>query len=247
MLLDVLTQPEHEALAAAYGGSLAETTAGIGRFVAAAETGWDVARAALPVPFPRLRPSGRGRAGGQRQGRAGGLQEGVLRRRREVAGDSARLLTELHRVRPAMEALLDLCFRLDAAFAAEKRRQGFLDFPDLEHLALRLLEKDAGGDPTPLALSVSRRYTEIMVDEYQDASEIQDRLFRAVSREGRNLFLVGDVKQSIYRFRLAEPGLFIDKLLRYGDADAPRASPGGCCCARISAPRLRDRRREPCV
>jgi ATP-dependent helicase/nuclease subunit A len=64
-----------------------------------------------------------------------------------------------------------------------------------------------------------------MVDEYQDVSEIQDRLFRAVSRDGRNLLLVGDGKQSIYRFRLAEPGLFIDKLLRYGDADAPAGEP----------------------
>jgi len=92
----------------------------------------------------------------------------------------------------------------------EKQRQHTMDFSDLEHYSLKLLRR-VDGSPTPEAQQVSLRFREIMVDEYQDSNEVQDAIFRAISKNGENCFFVGDVKQSIYRFRLADPGIFLQK------------------------------------
>jgi ATP-dependent helicase/nuclease subunit A len=124
--------------------------------------------------------------------------------------DSRTLLGDVELVYPAVRALLDLTADFSDAYAAEKGRRGLLDFSDLEHFTLRLL---LGGDgaPTDLAGEWSGRFAEIMVDEYQDTNEVQNAIFTVLSRAGRNLFLVGDVKQSIYRFRLADPTIFLEK------------------------------------
>jgi len=102
--------------------------------------------------------------------------------------------------------------RVPAAFPRryneEKRRRNSADFSDQEHEAIRLLIGEDGA-PTELARIVSARYREIMVDEYQDTNEVQNRIFDAISCKGENLFTVGDVKQSIYRFRLADPRIFL--------------------------------------
>jgi len=124
-------------------------------------------------------------------------------------------------------ALLSLVLEFDEAYAAEKRKRSLADFSDLEHLAARILTDTESGAPTETALAVSRRYREIMVDEYQDVSRVQERIFNAVSRDGQNIFMVGDVKQSIYRFRLADPAIFLEKYKAYRDAaeagpDEPR-------------------------
>ena len=85
---------------------------------------------------------------------------------------------------------------------------------DLEHLTAQLLTNE-DGSPTALARETGARFYEIMVDEYQDVNSVQDEIFRALSRDGNNLFMVGDVKQSIYRFRLADPLIFTDKYEKY--------------------------------
>ena len=108
-----------------------------------------------------------------------------------------------------MRALFALVRDFEEAYAAEKRRRGVLDFSDLEHRTVELLVGPDG--PTELAGQLSGRYAEIMVDEYQDTNEVQNAIFSALSRAGKNLFLVGDVKQSIYRFRLADPTIFLEK------------------------------------
>ncbi|MEK7270826.1 MAG: UvrD-helicase domain-containing protein [Planctomycetota bacterium] len=106
-------------------------------------------------------------------------------------------------------------FRRD--LRAAKDRISAVDFADLESLALRILQDDAG-NPTAVALALQRRFFEVLVDESQDLNPVQDRILSLVSRvggEGKgNLFCVGDPKQSIYRFRLADPGLFIRRLDR---------------------------------
>ncbi|MFR0796252.1 MAG: UvrD-helicase domain-containing protein [Oscillospiraceae bacterium] len=158
---------------------------------------------------------------------------------KQINVPSAQALADLHTTAPAMQALLALTLDFGAAYAAEKRRRSLVDFSDLEHMTAQLLTDDDGA-PTELARQLSGRYTEIMVDEYQDVSEVQDLIFRAVSRDGNNLFFVGDVKQSIYRFRLADPTIFLDKYARFADfraalTGAPRAS----SCGRISAPAAR--------
>ena len=99
-------------------------------------------------------------------------------------------------------------------YRQEKLRLNAADFSDQEHLALGLLV-GSGGAPTELGEQVAARYREILVDEYQDTNEIQNAIFRAVSKNGQNIFTVGDVKQSIYRFRLADPTIFLGKYNRF--------------------------------
>lgn len=125
---------------------------------------------------------------------------------------------------PAIQALCETVQAFMDAYQTEKQRRGVVDFNDLEHFAVELLT-DAEDQPTPLAKSM--HFSEIMVDEYQDTNAVQDAIFRAVSDEERNIFMVGDVKQSIYRFRLANPAIFLQKYQHYADAehvmdDAPR-------------------------
>ena len=201
-----------EELTAAYGASVEETLAGMEEFLFRADRGWDEARAALPIPFSRLKPL---KGFDEEKEMFKAVRDPA---KKAMAGVSAlldqpsrKLLDEISATAPAMRALLRLALDFDSAYAAEKKRLNILDFSDLEHRAVRLLWDGAAGAPTDTARLLSRRYTEILVDEYQDVSAVQDLLFRAVSREGKNIFMVGDVKQSIYRFRLADPSIFLEK------------------------------------
>lgn len=114
-----------------------------------------------------------------------------------------------------VRALRAVVLQYEAAFAAEKRRLGAVDYADLEHMALKLLQMDA------VAAEYRERFCYIAVDEYQDSNRVQEALLEAVRRED-NLFFVGDVKQSIYRFRQAEPALFLEKLARFDGAHGTR-------------------------
>ena len=129
-----------------------------------------------------------------------------------VSGEEA--MEDLRAVAPAMIALLDLTADFGEAYRVEKLRLNAADFSDQEHLALRLLVAE-DGSPTELGTQVAARYQEILVDEYQDTNEVQNAIFRAVSKGGQNIFTVGDVKQSIYRFRLADPTIFLGKYNRF--------------------------------
>ncbi len=102
----------------------------------------------------------------------------------------------------------------------KKRKKNILDFADQEHLALQILTKEENGEliPSEAADIFADYFAEIMVDEYQDSNLVQEAILNSIcaGRKGReNRFMVGDVKQSIYRFRQAEPGLFLDKYSRY--------------------------------
>ncbi|MEY8387168.1 helicase-exonuclease AddAB subunit AddA [Oscillospiraceae bacterium 38-13] len=200
------------ALASGYGA----------KFLAAARSfqdlsqapGWEAARQlAGAVTFPRL-ATPKGRKEDPLLVSLKQLWEGAkaalkpLRSWLDIAGEEA--LEDLRAVAPAMLALLDLTAAFSEAFRTEKLRLNAADFSDQEHLALDLLVRP-DGSPTELGEQVSARYAEILVDEYQDTNEVQNAIFRAVSKEGKNLFTVGDVKQSIYRFRLADPTIFLAK------------------------------------
>lgn len=98
-------------------------------------------------------------------------------------------------------------------YADSKRLRNIVDFSDLEHFALRLLEEE-GNAPSAIAQKLQKHYAEVLVDEYQDINPVQERILQLVSRQdgpAPNLFMVGDVKQSIYRFRMADPSLFLKK------------------------------------
>ncbi len=143
---------------------------------------------------------------------------------------------------PVVLKLLELTEEFDRRFQESKREKNIVDFNDLEHYALEILicsEQDVeeGSAPagetddgirngilyTETADQLSRQYAEILVDEYQDSNYVQEALIQSLSGErfGRpNVFMVGDVKQSIYKFRLARPELFMEKYASYTDEDS---------------------------
>ena len=190
------------------------------------EEGWDEAAAAA-VSWPRL-SAARGCEFPELKQKMKNLWD---RCRAEMNAAQAVLAVsgaeageDLRRSAPAMEALLTLCADFSAAYQREKLRRNATDFSDQEHYAVRLLLGE-DGRPTDLAAEVGRRYLEVMVDEYQDTNQVQNCIFSAVSRQGRALFTVGDVKQSIYRFRLADPTIFLEKYQRYPDQRQEEGGP----------------------
>ena len=115
---------------------------------------------------------------------------------------------------PLAEKLVEAVRRFDAQYRLLKRNEGALDFSDAALYALSLLVEDPGAETpvfTELAKDLSLQYDEILIDECQDINRAQDLIFRAISREESNLFMVGDVKQSIYQFRQASPELFLSR------------------------------------
>ncbi|NBJ89420.1 helicase-exonuclease AddAB subunit AddA [Acutalibacter sp. 1XD8-36] len=125
-----------------------------------------------------------------------------------LSAPSSSCREELIKAGPLLKSLGELTLAFTGRYSEKKRQKGFLDYSDLEHCAIRLFVRE-DGSPTPAALEVGGRFDEIMIDEYQDINEVQDSIFRSVSREGKNLFMVGDVKQSIYGFRRAMPEIFL--------------------------------------
>ena len=114
--------------------------------------------------------------------------------------------------------LFDLVREFDARFNEKKAAKRWLNFNDLEHLSLKLLvrEKEDGTRArTEIAAEIADRFDEILVDEYQDTNATQEALFNAISHDENNLFMVGDVKQSIYGFRQAMPELFLRRRKQY--------------------------------
>lgn len=139
------------------------------------------------------------------------IKDRLERVRALFCGSEAECRADLAEMAPLVEALGTLVRGYARRFTDLKRAQKLLDYNDLEHETLRLLLDADSGKPTPLAAELSGRFAEIMVDEYQDTNGAQDALFRALSRNEQNLFMVGDVKQSIYGFRQAMPAIFTNR------------------------------------
>lgn len=117
---------------------------------------------------------------------------------------------------PVIGMLVELTLNFMERFSRIKRKKNLLDFNDMEHLALNILVRKEDGQPvkTQAAEELSEQFAEILIDEYQDSNYVQEMLLTSVSRQHHgenNIFMVGDVKQSIYRFRLACPDLFMEK------------------------------------
>ncbi|MDN4073769.1 helicase-exonuclease AddAB subunit AddA [Fictibacillus terranigra] len=127
-------------------------------------------------------------------------------------------VSHLQEMAPVVQYLAELVQEFGRRFLKEKQEKGLLDFGDLEHFCLEILSAPSSTVQNPVpssaALEYRNRFVEVLVDEYQDTNLVQESIVRLVSKgneEEGNLFMVGDVKQSIYRFRLAEPGLFLSK------------------------------------
>lgn len=136
----------------------------------------------------------------------------------EFAADRRRAAPLVAALVRAAQTFADSCF---AAKCAEK----VLDYADYEHLTLDLL-LDEHNERTPLCRTVSSRYRAVLVDEYQDTNALQDAIYFALARpEADNLFFVGDIKQSIYRFRLADPSIFVGKQQQWKPHPQPAPAP----------------------
>jgi len=194
----------------------------------ATEGDWDAVSAAFnDLSFARL---GTMRAADPMKERIKEMRERV---KKEVTGlqklfvsTDAQCRAEIAAIRPLADTLARAVLHFEAIYGEKKRAKNLVDFSDLEHYALELFlrETPQGYERTETALAVSERFDEVMTDEYQDTNDAQDFLFRAVSKDNTNRFMVGDVKQSIYSFRQAMPDIFIaykDAFPRYDrEADA---------------------------
>ena len=151
-------------------------------------------------------------------------KKGMERKLRNFADNSEQALADLAQSASGARGLWKLVTQFSLDYRAVKRSRRILDFSDLEHYTLDLLLGKSRNNPTGAASEIGSRYREILVDEYQDSNGVQDAIFSALSREKQNCFLVGDVKQSIYQFRLADPGIFLEKYRTY--APVEEAKPG---------------------
>jgi len=128
------------------------------------------------------------------------------------------LVEQLGRMRGIAEELIRLTLIYMDALEEKKREKHLMDFSDIEHAALRILVDEKTKEHRLSSLEFKNQFEEIMIDEYQDSNQVQEEIMRAISRESMgeyNMFMVGDVKQSIYRFRLARPELFMEKFATY--------------------------------
>lgn len=171
------------------------------------------------------------------------VKDGFERLRRDIlSGLSETLCAEIRSEYARQAKLVSLVQALDRNYVRMKRRKNLVDFDDMEHLCLKLLVEPeragiapvlpeehavAGAVPTPLAVEMRKRWYAVMIDEYQDSNLVQETILNAIASQdgtGGNLFMVGDVKQSIYRFRQAMPELFLGKYAAYpaGPGEAAR-------------------------
>lgn len=151
-------------------------------------------------------------------------KKGLERKLSSFADNSEQVLRDLSQCAAGARGLVALVRQFDRDYQAAKRSRRCVDFSDLEHKTLDLLLGRSRTGPTAAAGEIGRRYREILVDEYQDSNGVQDAIFTALTWERQNCFLVGDVKQSIYQFRLADPGIFLEKYQDY--VSAGEAQPG---------------------
>ena len=153
-----------------------------------------------------------------------GCKKGLEKQLRSFENDSAQILTDLNQCEAGARGLIKLVRQFGKEYAAAKKSRRCVDFSDLEHRTLDLLLGKSRSGTTAAASEIGSRFREIMVDEYQDSNGVQDAIFSALTEKRQNLFLVGDVKQSIYQFRLADPGIFLHKYSTYVPAE--EADPG---------------------
>jgi ATP-dependent helicase/nuclease subunit A len=211
MILDAEVHPD---FLDAYGDSLRVTLQDIDGFIKAAETCWDAAVSAAEIEFPK---AGSAKGCDDYKELRNRCKKELQKLAQDLSSGSYELMRGIENVKPVIRGLFSVVKEFMERYGEEKRSRGVLDFSDQEHMAVKLLTDRETLEPTEIARSISERFREIMVDEYQDVNAVQELIFNAVSRDGKNIFMVGDVKQSIYRFRLADPSIFLDKYERFSE------------------------------
>ena len=161
-----------------------------------------------------------------------GLRDGVKEAVKKMAeqfffDDAKELQKDMLAAKNNMQMLANLVNEFAKAFTEKKRSKNLLDFGDMERYALEILTREEGDDfvPSAVAEELQEKYEEVMIDEYQDSNLIQEAILTSVSKVSQgsyNIFMVGDVKQSIYRFRLSRPELFMEKFHSYSMEDSEK-------------------------
>ena len=150
-------------------------------------------------------------------------KKGLEKRMRTFSDDSEQILADLSQSAAGARGLIALVRQFGADYDRAKHSRRCVDFSDLEHKTLDLLLGSTRSGPTAASREIAQRFREIMVDEYQDSNGVQDAIFMALTAQRQNCFMVGDVKQSIYQFRLADPGIFLKKYHDYVHAEGAPA------------------------
>ena len=146
-------------------------------------------------------------------------KEGLDKKLTAFVDSSAQVLIDMAQSEQGLRGMIALVNAFGDEYARVKRNRRILDFGDLEHKTLDLLLGKNRSAVTSVSNEIAERFREIMVDEYQDSNVVQDAIFSALTHKKQNLFMVGDVKQSIYQFRLADPGIFLEKYAAFVPAD----------------------------
>ncbi len=227
-LLLLADEPELEAK---YADTFIAEKEMLSRFLTAVDTEpWDkIAEIYASVTFGRMPAAPRGYASEVKdickKVRDGYKKEiGEMGRYLCITGEEHK--ADVAALAPVVSELIDAVIAFANEFDRLKLAENGADFSDTLHMALSLLVEPDGGKytKTPLAVALSENYAEILVDEYQDVNLAQDMIFSALSKDENNLFMVGDVKQSIYRFRQAMPEIFLarrDKMSEYENENYP--------------------------
>jgi len=191
-------------------------------FVSSAGNGWDAAVEAASAPLSRLAaaprdcdPVLRDRIKSMRE-----VWKKIYGTISESISEQSRVhIDEIRRILPAIRGLFAAVKRYEREYGRIKSSRNLVDFNDVSHAVIKLLCRRSGEltEPTEVAELIGGRYAEVLIDEFQDTNGIQTLIADMLTRGRNNLFMVGDVKQSIYRFRLAEPEIFISRYNTYKD------------------------------
>lgn len=160
--------------------------------------------------------------------REGYLKKGILVVKEKFFFQEAEeMFSDMKKMAPCIHQLVSLVLDFHKAFSAKKQEENLVDFADVEHFALNILvSREETGEihPSKTALELQEFYDEIMIDEYQDSNEVQELILSSLCGghgQKPTLFMVGDVKQSIYKFRMAKPEIFLEKYKRFQTGRGP--------------------------
>lgn len=136
---------------------------------------------------------------------------------------------DIYQMYDILNEIKNIIIEFSEKFLIRKREKNIIDFNDMEHFALNILVKYEDGKPIPteVAKNYQQKFDEIAIDEYQDSNLVQETILNSVSK-GNNVFMVGDVKQSIYQFRQARPKLFLEKYAKFSSILEIEEKPGNC-------------------
>lgn len=212
-----------------YGDMLEDDSAIVSR-LAKADTFEKMYQAVNTVSWKRLSAKKDETVDVDKRDRVKALREKVKKMMKDLTGmyfyeEPEEILKDMEAAAGTMEVLTGLVKQFARNFSEKKQSKNMIDFNDMEQFALRILtvEKDGKLVPSPAAKEYQEQFVEVMIDEYQDSNLIQEAILTSVSTVSRgkhNIFMVGDVKQSIYRFRLSRPELFMEKYDTYSQEDS---------------------------